>query len=536
MSTQVQARRFDYGEMRSAERTPQGFLKVPAFATRVGVFPYLDGSGRVRRELRHPDDVFAPESMQTLQYAPFTIEHPPEMITPENVKMYSHGHTTERVERAQDKLDTDVIIESEEGIRAVEEDGIREVSCGYSADIVEEKGEWNGAPYDFRQINIRYNHLAGVRRGRAGPEVRMRLDSADAVMQTEFATESSVNDADTNVIGDPKTKKIVVVGREIELPSDAADTIQDMMDRFDEMRARLAQLEETMAKRNDVDVSQKGISPQVKVEQQSPDGRAAGGKTPARPGTITGGPAGKADAEKEEKDDADEEKEDGGEEEQGGVHKNARDDEEEKDDAEEKDDYEGSSAAAGGGSASDLVSRMKKDMGEMQKKMDAMQAKLDNYASEGFGKNEKKGDRNDSSKEQIRARVRLERQAEKMVPAETVAKFDSMSDDEVRMAVIQHHHPKADLKGKSTEYLASRFDHMAEVFDRDYEDEDRAEKRRDFGRAAAGVETRTDGADDESGDRFDGDRDYDPNKARLKMIQSGREEHRSDLSATKKKA
>lgn len=484
----------------------------------------MDGNGKVRRELRHPDDVFEPASMETLKYAPVTIEHPPEMLTPENVAQYGVGHTTERVERALDKLDTDLIVEHQEGIAAVEEDGVRELSCGYAADIVEESGEYNGAPYDFRQKNIRYNHLAMVRRGRAGPEIRMRLDSADAIMQSENAQESSVNDADANVIGEPKTKTIVVVGHEVELPSDAADTIQDLMDRFDEMRARLAQLEEEMKTRKDVDIDQKGVSPQVKVEQQGADGRSAGGKTPAKPGSMTGGGTQKVDKE-EEKDDADEEKEDGeGEEEQGD--KGKKDADEEKDDADEekKKDYEG-----GSGGASSMVDRMKKDMGEMQKKMDSLQAKLDNYAASSMGKDEKHADRKDAkeTKIQIRERVKLERNAEKMVPRETALKFDSMSDDEIRAEVIKHHHPKADLEGKSSTYLQSRFDHMCENF----EDEESTESRREVGRRFMGSEERVDGAEDGEG-RFDGE--VDPSKARLKMIQEGRAGYKANLAATKK--
>lgn len=526
MKINKQVRRFDLGELRASSRTPQGFLKCPGFATRVGVFPYMDGNGKVRRELRHPDDVFDKESMETLKYAPVTIEHPPEMITPSNVALYSVGHTTERVEKKTDKLDTDLIIEQEKGIDAVEKEGIRELSCGYTADIVEESGDFNGAPYDFRQINIRYNHLAMVKRGRAGPEVRMRLDSMDAVMQIskpvagEFTQESAVDSEprlgaeEQNAVGEPNLKSIVIAGQEVELPSDVADTVQDYLDRFDEMRAKLAQLEEEMAKRNDEDVGQKGISPQVKVEQQGPDGRAAPGKTKAAPGTITGGPAGKADEDVHAG--------------VGGLHANSQakggkeladEDMEEKDDAEkeekEHDDYEGSSAAAGGGHAEDPIARMKQDM-------EAMKAKLDNYASMSMGKDEKRGDRKDSSQAQVRARVKLERTAEKLVPFEVAQKFDGMSDDEIRSAVIKHKAPNADLEGKSTIYLQSRFDHLCEML----EEDSSSEFRKEAGRHMLGA-ARTDGVKE---DKYDAD----PAQARIKMITSGREEYKSSLSASKK--
>ena len=287
-------RRFDFGEIREATRTAQGFLMCPGFVTRCGVFPYLDGNGKVRRELRHPDDVLDPVSLATLKYVPTTLDHPPVLLNPDNVAKYRVGHLTERVDVNRDMIDTDLIFEDKHAIQAIEEDGIRELSCGYDCKVIEEEGVYNGTPYNYRQKGIVYNHVAAVKRGRAGPEMRMRLDSSDAIMQDsdkEFVSqneqESAVSDSD---IGAPSvgTKKVIILGREVDLPSDIADTIQDYSDRFDEMRARNAQLEEEKMAKKDVDISQPGVSPQVKVEQQTPDGRAAGGKTPAKPGTITG--------------------------------------------------------------------------------------------------------------------------------------------------------------------------------------------------------------------------------------------------------
>src|SRR5579875_1982482 len=542
-------RRYDIGELRQASRTPQGFLKIPGFATRTGVFPYLDANGKTRRELRHPDDVFDPASMETLKYAPVTIEHPPEMLNPENVSQYSVGHTTERVEKIEEKLDTDLIVEDQAGIDAIEKDGIRELSCGYEADIVEEDGVYNGAPYDYRQINIRYNHLAMVKRGRAGPEIRLRLDSKDAVMQpdeiskpgrAEFSQESGANsdgddESQANIVGEPKSKKLVVSGREIELPSDVADTIQDLIDRYDEMGSKLSILEENVkTKRSDnkdVDITQKGVSPQVKVEQQSPDGRSAGGKDAAAGKVAPGSSKPHPDAEEEMDEDARGVV--------GGEHSNSRkeggkeladddeqeekhgDDEEEKE--EKKEDYEAGAGSGAGGAALSPVDQLKKDLDEARKKVDSLQGKLDAYAAESMGKDEKRGDSKDFS-QRVRARVILERQAEKLVPFEVAKKFDSMSDDQIRKAVIKHHSPKAELDGKSTVYLQSRFDHLCESL----EDEDGSTSlRAEAGRRMLGIRT-------DSDEREDGAEEVDPNQARLKMIQSSRDFYKSDLSARKK--
>lgn len=158
----------------------------------------------------------------------------------------------------------------------------------------------------------------------------------------------------------------------------------------------------------------------------------------------------------------------------------------------------------------------------LRKKLDSMRARVDNMAAESMGKDEKHADRGDSMTDKVRLRVKLERRAEKLVPATIAHKFDSMSDNEIRAAVIKHRHPNADLDGKSRHYIESRFDHMCE----DFEDEAPAADRREAGRRM--LEIRTDGED---GERFDAD----PSQARAKMLKSGREEWKSPLSASKKR-
>jgi len=502
-------RRFDYGKIKEIKRTPQGFLLVPGYATRVGVFPYLDASGEMRRELRHPDDVFAPESLTTLKYAPVTIEHPPEMITPENVDKYTKGHCTERVEVNRDMVETDLIIEHQDAIDEVEKNNLRDLSCGYLADVEEEEGEYNGAPYNFRQKNIRYNHLAIVRRGRAGPEVRLRMDSQDAIMdeqeiskpgRSEYATETSVADQDEG-----KTKNVIISGKEVALPSAEADIVQEMLDRYDEMRAKLMKMEEEMqAKRTDktdVDISQPGVSPQVKVEQGAPDGR----KAPAKIGASDTGGAARAKGD----DDVDARGVIGG-----ATPLGKADDEPDKakdDDDEPKKDFEG----APGGVAMSPVDLLKKDMDELQARHDELKAKLDAMANPGLAQGEAKPDRMDA-KDAIRARVKLERQAEKLVPSEIAAKFDSMSDDAIRTAVIKNRRPKADLVGKSSVYLQSRFDGIVEA-----EEDEGGAVRREMGKALLGG-------------RMDGKEQLNPDQSRQASIEASRNMWKENLSAVKK--
>ena len=54
----------------------------------------------------------------------------------------------------------------------------KNLSCGYTLNLDEESGVYNGQPYTHRQRDIKYNHLAIVKAGRAG-NARLNLDSID---------------------------------------------------------------------------------------------------------------------------------------------------------------------------------------------------------------------------------------------------------------------------------------------------------------------------------------------------------------------
>lgn len=187
----VRVQRFDKGELSKAERTSAGYLRAPAIATRTGVFTYRLPDGTVRRELRHPEDVFAPASLATLAGVPVTDDHPnvknPNvlLLTPENTSEYMRGFTGDNVGK-DGKFVTAVATITDADLIAQVLDGKKsEVSCGYTCDHEEKPGEYEGQPYDIRQRNITYNHFAVVARGRAGHDVRIKLDAACAVQVDE---------------------------------------------------------------------------------------------------------------------------------------------------------------------------------------------------------------------------------------------------------------------------------------------------------------------------------------------------------------
>lgn len=173
--------RFDVAALGAAQRTPQGFLRLPAHLTRAGVLEYRRADGSVVRELRPPEEVFAAKSLATLSAAPVTDLHPTEMVTPQNVRALQIGHVSDEVKADGQLVAAHVTIQEAEAIAAVERGDRRELSCGYQCRIDQTPGVYDGQPYDQVQRDVSYNHVAlGPKNwGRAGRDVALRIDAAD---------------------------------------------------------------------------------------------------------------------------------------------------------------------------------------------------------------------------------------------------------------------------------------------------------------------------------------------------------------------
>lgn len=233
------------------EFTAQGFLRLPATLTRIGVFKYRKADGTFIRELRHPDDVFNADSLASLQMAPVTDDHPREFVTPANVKKYSVGWISENIKSDDRFISTNVIVADADTIRKVDA-GKREVSCGYHADLVPESGVYDGEEYDYRQTNIRYNHVAIVDRGRAGPLVRLRMDSEDAVLEEGISLEI-INDRK----GIEMEKELKIDGKTFKVPSEVFDAFEaskkEKTDAEEKLAADSKMVEDLKAKVKDLE-------------------------------------------------------------------------------------------------------------------------------------------------------------------------------------------------------------------------------------------------------------------------------------------
>jgi hypothetical protein len=160
--------------------TPEGYLLCEGVpVARTGEMLYAEGEiagedgemikgdqdGLIRVS-RGPEELFRPETLASFEGKPVTLSHPDEFVTPENIRQYQVG-TMANVRQGQgmemDLMLADLLITDAKAIKAVQEDGIEEVSNGYEADYQQQE------PGRADQRNILGNHVALVERGRCGP-------------------------------------------------------------------------------------------------------------------------------------------------------------------------------------------------------------------------------------------------------------------------------------------------------------------------------------------------------------------------------
>lgn len=161
-------------------RTPEGYLichDVPI--NRIGDQEYtarelqLDGDpDRLVIVHRYAEDVFDPAAIASFEGKDITQGHPPENLNPENQAAYSKGHV-QNVRRVGENTVADLYIKDPGLASDVENNVVREVSCGYLCDYVPD-GD------GYKQQRIRGNHVAVVHMGRAGHDVAIKDAAPEA--------------------------------------------------------------------------------------------------------------------------------------------------------------------------------------------------------------------------------------------------------------------------------------------------------------------------------------------------------------------
>lgn len=248
--------------------TEEGYLKATAYATRTGVFDYLLPDGSLFKEYRPPEEVFNPDSLETLKNKPVTRLHPRAMLDSNNAGKHIKGITLNDVIKEDNLVKISVLIYDSGLISDITTGKMQELSCGYYCELDHTKGvSPDGEVYDAIQRNIKQNHLAVVPKGRAGSKARLKLDArcdgADEIMDYIDDSENVTDSKTTQIISEPKkdTKpkmKINVNGEQLEVNDDVASKIdtalKTLQSKLDSTQAQL-DIEKTKSKTDSIDTS-----------------------------------------------------------------------------------------------------------------------------------------------------------------------------------------------------------------------------------------------------------------------------------------
>jgi len=222
--------RSDRIEVPYTRMTKEGYIETNAIVTRTGVFKYLNEDGSIRRELRHPDDVFKTKSLDSLQRRPVTLNHPTELVNSKNASQYQKGYTGDEYSVDGEFVKLNLTVTHEDAVTAIDS-GKVQLSLGYEVELIEEVGEYNGERYDHRQTEIEYNHLAIVDRARAGDKASIKFDSEDEAPVNMSISETVIKQSRTDSKTEPtrkvaKMKTIVVDGVAVQVEDGDASKVE----------------------------------------------------------------------------------------------------------------------------------------------------------------------------------------------------------------------------------------------------------------------------------------------------------------------
>ena len=194
------------------EVTDEGFFVGKMRVAKEGILLYPRPDGSTRKVLVLAEDLADAESLKTLRHKPITIDHPKDFVDVTTAHQVMIGHVGETVLVEDGFLKATYAVTSDKGVDFLRlNPSVREISAGYSYEAVEEPGVHEKyGEYDEIQKNRRYNHVSIVPQGRAGPDVRLNVDSKETnVLLTkiiellnlpEASTEDHVLGAITGVV------------------------------------------------------------------------------------------------------------------------------------------------------------------------------------------------------------------------------------------------------------------------------------------------------------------------------------------------
>jgi len=172
------------------EMTPEGYLlceNVPI--GRTGWMDYLgqelpsafnEPMGKICQVYRSPDELFSKATMSSFEGKSVTNTHPTANLDVNTTPMTERGHI-QNIRRDGDLLVADLFVKDAGLISSIQNNLMREVSCGYDC-------SWNkieGEEDKYEQKNIIGNHLAIVENGRGGSRVAIQDSKPEELKDTK---------------------------------------------------------------------------------------------------------------------------------------------------------------------------------------------------------------------------------------------------------------------------------------------------------------------------------------------------------------
>ena len=258
--------RYDVAPIEKYELTPEGYLRCWSTIARTGVQMYTDADGSVRREYRPETEVASPESLASFAGKAITLEHPPVLLDSANTKDYQIGFSGTEVVYDNGFVRAVMTITDQDAIERIMRGDAKEVSAGYRVNYEANAGVTDsGENYDGIQKEISGNHIAVVRRGRAGPQVKLhldRLDAADPSLITPIEEPSMTAKVNFDGAEFEVTESVALaVTKERE---DAKKSYEDMKKMYDGMMSKASEMKEEMD----------AMHKEMKAKQDSAEGRA----------------------------------------------------------------------------------------------------------------------------------------------------------------------------------------------------------------------------------------------------------------------
>ena len=240
--------RYDVAPIEKYEMTPEGYLRAWATIARTGVQMYTDADGSVRREYRPATEVASPESLASFAGKAITLEHPPILLDSANTKDYQIGFSGTEVVYDDGFVRAVMTITDKDAIERIVRGDAKEVSAGYRVNYDATPGVTDsGENYDGIQKEINGNHIAVVRRGRAGPQVKLhldRLDAADPSLITPIEEPSMTAKVNFDGAEFEVTESVALaITKERE---DAKMSYEDMKKKYDDMMSETSKMKEEM--------------------------------------------------------------------------------------------------------------------------------------------------------------------------------------------------------------------------------------------------------------------------------------------------